>query len=225
MTRSHRPTHRTTNGEHASNPASACPDQSRVQQGLHHEDLFTVGHDQFETDTADIVLPATTQLENFDIDGSYGHLYVQVNQPAIAPLHVAKSNTDVFRLLARKMGFAPELFEVNDKALAEQSLQPNGHTKYPPPQGFVGISVERLKRKAPVRLKLPWQYAPFAEGNFGTPKADSNRCVAATRGSRRVLSRTAGSWQLHPNQMARWCWAKSVKKCRIGCPHFGAPRQ
>src|SRR6476619_6684031 len=94
-----------------SNPAAVCPDQSRVHTGLAREDLFTVVHDQFQTDTADfadIVLPATSQLEHFDIHNSYGHLYVQSNEPAIAPLHEAKSNNDVFRLLARRLGFEPE---------------------------------------------------------------------------------------------------------------------
>ena len=159
-----------------SNPAAICPDQSRVLQGLLREDLFTVVHEQFQTDTADyadIVLPATTQLEHFDIHGSYGHLFVQTNEPAISPLHEAKSNTDVFRLLAAKMGFEPELFDVSDEDLARDSMQMNGHAKYPPPQAFVGISLDRLKREGPIRLNLPANYLPFAEGNFGTP---SGKC-------------------------------------------------
>src|SRR5262249_32176686 len=85
-----------------SNPAAVCPDQNRVLQGLKREDLFTVVHEQFQTDTADyadILLPATTQLEHFDIHSSYGHLYVQTNEPAIAPLAEAKCNNEVFRLL------------------------------------------------------------------------------------------------------------------------------
>jgi anaerobic selenocysteine-containing dehydrogenase len=153
------------------NPAAVCPDQSRVLKGLKREDLFTVVHEQFQTDTADyadIVLPATTQLEHFDIHGSYGHLYVQTNEPAIAPLHEAKSNNDVFRLLAKKMGFEPELFEVSDEALAEESLQPNGPAVYPPREAFAGINLDRLKREGPVRLSLPRDFAPFAQGNFGT---------------------------------------------------------
>ncbi|MSQ96026.1 MAG: molybdopterin oxidoreductase family protein [Gemmataceae bacterium] len=159
-----------------SNPAAICPDQSRVLKGMRREDLFTVVHEQFQTDTADyadIVLPATTQLEHFDIHGSYGHMYVQTNEPAIAPLHEAKSNTDVFRLLAKKMGFEPEIFQVSDEQLAEESLTSNGHVKYPPPAGFVGISLDRLKREGPLRLNLPSDYLPFAEGNFGTP---SGKC-------------------------------------------------
>src|SRR5205814_5216519 len=109
-----------------SNPAAVCPDQSRVLNGLRREDLFTVVHEQFQTDTADyadVVLSATTQLEHFDIHGSYGHLYVQTNEPAIAPLHEAKSNNDVFRLLARRMGFEPEVFEVSDEELAAEALE------------------------------------------------------------------------------------------------------
>src|SRR5436309_6482302 len=97
------------------NPAAVCPDQARVLRGLLRDDLFTVVHEQFPTDTADyadILLPATTQLEHFDIHGSYGHLHVHVNEPALAPLAEAKPNTEVFRLLARAMGLAPELFEV-----------------------------------------------------------------------------------------------------------------
>jgi anaerobic selenocysteine-containing dehydrogenase len=161
-----------------SNPAAVCPDQRRVLHGLRRPDLFTVVHEQFQTDTADyadILLPATTQLENFDIHGSYGHLYVQVNEPAIAPLAEAKSNTDLFRLLAKKMGFEAALFDVTDEQLAEESLTTDGcqPAAYPPPDGFVGLSVNRLKRDGPARLNVPKDYTPFAEGNFGTP---SGKC-------------------------------------------------
>src|SRR5205823_3349198 len=109
-----------------SNPAAVCPDQARVLRGLCREDLFTVVHEQFPTDTvdyADVVLPATTQLEHFDIHGSYGHLYLQTSEQAIAPLHEAKANTDVFRLLARRLGFEPELFDSSDEELAVEALQ------------------------------------------------------------------------------------------------------
>jgi anaerobic selenocysteine-containing dehydrogenase len=161
-----------------SNPAAVCPDQSRVLKGLRREDLFTVVHEQFQTDTADyadIVLPATTQLEHFDIHNSYGHLYVQTNEPAIAPLFEAKSNTDVFRLLADKLGFERELFQISDEELAAESLKPsaNAPAVYPPPEAFVGIGLDRLKREGPIRLNLPKGYMPFATGNFGTP---SGKC-------------------------------------------------
>jgi anaerobic selenocysteine-containing dehydrogenase len=159
-----------------SNPAAVCPDQARVLQGLRREDLFTVVHEQFPTDTADyadVLLPATTQLEHFDIHGSYGHLYVQTNEPAIAPLAEAKSNNDVFRLLARKMGFEEELFDITDEELAEQSLAPNGQALFPPHEGFLGIGLDRLRREGPIRLNLPPDYTPFAKGGFGTP---SGKC-------------------------------------------------
>jgi anaerobic selenocysteine-containing dehydrogenase len=150
-----------------SNPAAVCPDQQRVIKGLKREDLFTVVHEQFMTDTcdyADIVLPATMQLEHFDIHGSYGHLYVQTNEPAIAPLGEAKSNNDVFRLLARRRGFEPELFEISDQELADESL---GKMKK------AGITMDRLRREGPVRLDYPADFAPFAEGKFPTP---SGKC-------------------------------------------------
>jgi anaerobic selenocysteine-containing dehydrogenase len=160
-----------------SNPAAVCPDQARVLQGLLREDLFTVVHEQFPTDTvdyADIVLPATTQLEHFDIHNSYGHTYVQVNQPAIAPLAEAKSNNDVFRLLAKRLGFEPELFEVSDEDLAAQALQPPHLTqRFPPRQALEGITLERLKAEGPLRLNLPKDFAPFAKGGFNTP---SGKC-------------------------------------------------
>jgi anaerobic selenocysteine-containing dehydrogenase len=165
-----------------SNPAAVCPDQARVLQGLRREDLFTVVHEQFQTDTADyadILLPATTQLETFDIHGSYGHFFVQVNEPAIAPLAEAKCNTDVFRLLAAKMEFEPEIFQVSDERLAEEALVMEVESAglrraaRPEDRGFVGINLDRLKREGPMRLNLPKNYLPFAEGNFGTP---SGKC-------------------------------------------------
>src|SRR5205085_10383376 len=123
-------------------------DQSRVLAGLRRDDLFTVVHEQFPTDTADyadILLPATTQLEHFDIHGSYGHLYVQTNEPAIAPLAEAKSNTDVFRLLAKALGFEPELFEVSDEQLAAEALEVGpSPTGFPSADAFDGITRERL---------------------------------------------------------------------------------
>jgi anaerobic selenocysteine-containing dehydrogenase len=155
-----------------SNPAAVAPDQSRVLSGLAREDLFTVVHDQFQTDTADfadIILPATTQLEHFDLHGSYGHLYVQANNPAIAPMGEAKPNTEVFRLLARAMGFEPELFEETDEQLAACSLhQPAAQAR----GAFAGVALEATKA-GPVRLNLPRDWAPFANGEFPTP---SGKC-------------------------------------------------
>jgi anaerobic selenocysteine-containing dehydrogenase len=159
------------------NPAAVCPDQARVLAGLRRDDLFTVVHEQFPTDTADyadILLPATTQLEHFDIHNAYGHLYVQTNEPAVAPPAEAKSNTDVFRLLAKAMGFEPELFDVSDHELARQSLEPaESPNGFPPKSAFDGITLVRMRAEGPVRLNLPADYAPFAQGGFGTP---SGKC-------------------------------------------------
>jgi anaerobic selenocysteine-containing dehydrogenase len=165
------------------NPAAVCPDQARVLRGLAREDLFTVVHEQFQTDTADyadVLLPATTQLEHFDIHGSYGHLYVQLNDPAIAPLHEAKSNTEVFRLLARRLGFEDAVFQVSDEELARVALNgttPRGEQRElrgspVPASPLHNITLDRL-RQGPARLGLPQDYAPFAAGNFPTP---SGKC-------------------------------------------------
>ncbi len=159
------------------NPAAVCPNQSKVLQGLRREDLFTVVHEQFQTDTADyadILLPATTQLEHFDLHSAYGHLYVQTNEAAIAPLGEAKPNTEVFRLLARAMNYEPEIFETSDEELARQALQvAETPAVYPSARAFDGITLERLQAEGPLRLSLPRDYAPFAGGRFGTP---SGKC-------------------------------------------------
>lgn len=169
-----------------SNPAAVCPDLERVWKGLAREDLFTVVHDLFMTDTAkwaDIVLPATSQLEHFDLHHSYGHCYLQWNEPAIAPSGESKSNTEVFRLLARAMHLPAEHFEVSDEDLARELLQPTPH----PADAFVkperrsagaenpleGITLERLRKEGPIRLNIPVDYAPFASGYFPT---DSGKC-------------------------------------------------
>ncbi len=159
------------------NPVAVNPDQERVIRGMRREDLFTVVHEQFPTDTcdyADIVLPATTQLEHFDIHSAYGHFYIQTNERAIDPLGEAKANNDVFRLLAQAMGYEAELFQVSDEELARQCLQPvTASNGYPHASAFEGITLERLHAEGPVRLNVPAAYAPFATGNFGTP---SGKC-------------------------------------------------
>jgi anaerobic selenocysteine-containing dehydrogenase len=149
------------------NPAAVAPDQSRVIRGLRRDDLFTVVHELFATDTvdyADIVLPATSQLEHVDVHGSYGHHDVQLNNPAIAPRGECRSNNDVFRALAAQLGFEPELFP-DDETLIREVLD-GGPT-------LRGITLERLKAEGPVRLNLPEDYAPFADGRFPTP---SGKC-------------------------------------------------
>jgi len=151
------------------NPVAVCPDSQKVIAGFRREDLFTVVHEIFLTDTtdyADIVLPATTQLEHYDVHKSYGHLYLLANTPAIAPLGEAKPNSEVFRLLAARMGFTEDCFKDTDEDICRQAIaSPNPR--------MAGIEWEALKAQGWQRLKVPARFAPFAEGNFPTP---SGKC-------------------------------------------------
>jgi anaerobic selenocysteine-containing dehydrogenase len=145
------------------NPAAVAPNQAKVLQGLRREDLFVVVHELFATDTvdyADVVLPATSQLEHTDVHGSYGHFDVMFNPPAIAPLGECRSNNDVFRALAQRLGFEPELFPDDEKLIRE--VLDGGPT-------LEGITMERLKKDGAVRLNLAEEFAPFAAGVFPTP--------------------------------------------------------
>ena len=152
-----------------SNPAAVAPDSQKVLAGLSREDLFCVVHDSFLTDTADwadVVLPATTQLEHLDVHKSYGHLYVLANNPAIAPLGEARPNTEVFRLLAARMGFDEPCFRQRDEEIAAQAFLPD----HPATQG---IRWETLREQGWQRLSVPRPFAPFAQGGFPTP---SGKC-------------------------------------------------
>ncbi len=151
------------------NPVAVCPDSQKVVAGFAREDLFTVVHEIFQTDTADyadILLPATTQLEHYDVHKSYGHLYVLANTPAIAPVGEAKPNSEVFRLLAARMGFTEACFKDTDEDICRQALVSTNPR-------MAGIEWDALKEQGWQRLNLPEQFAPFAEGNFPTP---SGKC-------------------------------------------------
>ena len=150
-----------------SNPVAVAPDSEKVAQGFAREDLFTVVLEHFQTDTADyadILLPATTQLEHVDVHGSYGHYYMMANNAAIAPLGEAKSNTDIFRLLAAKMGYTNPCFSETDDQIAAIAFD-TGDVK------AVHFDWESLKRSGWKKLNLP--AAPFATGGFLTP---SGKC-------------------------------------------------
>jgi anaerobic selenocysteine-containing dehydrogenase len=149
------------------NPVAIAPDSSKVQRGFEREDLFTVVLEHFQTDTADyadILLPATTQLEHVDAHLAYGHLYMMANNAAIAPLGEAKPNTEIFRLLAKAMGFDDPAFDETDDELAAQAFNKQDVRA-------VHFDWESLKRTGWSKLNMP--AAPFANGGFPTP---SGKC-------------------------------------------------
>ena len=144
-----------------SNPLAVAPQSGMVAKGFAREDLFTVVMEHFQTDTADYadyVLPATTQLEHWDVQGSYGHTDVLLNRPAIEPVGEAKSNSEIFRLLAKAMGFNEPCFSENDLSLCRTAVGSE-------------IDFEALLAHGFVALNVP--DAPFAQGAFPTP---SGRC-------------------------------------------------
>jgi anaerobic selenocysteine-containing dehydrogenase len=152
-----------------SNPGAVAPDQESVRRGLAREDLFTIVHEQFQTDTADfadLLLPATTTLEHYDIHKAYGHLYVSLSRPAIAPVGEAIPNTELFRRLAARLGLDHPCLRESDEEMARQAFV-WGHPH------MSGIGFERLERETSVRLSVPDPFLPFAEG--GVPTA-SGRC-------------------------------------------------
>jgi anaerobic selenocysteine-containing dehydrogenase len=144
-----------------SNPVAVAPDSGQVVRGFARSDLFTVVLEQFQTDTADyadFILPATTQLEHWDIHTSYGHTDVLLNQPAIAPLGESRSNTDIFRALAARMGFDEPCFADDDETLCRTAFGPV-------------VNFDQLLEHGFATLPLP--DAPFAQGGFPTA---SGRC-------------------------------------------------
>jgi len=178
-----------------SNPAAVCPNHNEVIRGLLRADLFTVVHEQFFTDTtdyADIVLPATTFFEHRDLQTAYGHYYLQLSNQAIAPLGGCRSNVDVFRALAERMGFQDECFRESVDAMIDGALGSEN-------PWLAGITRESLERESSARLNfgsaasgeaaelrfagqpattVPTQagvpthtepFLPFAHGGFRTP--------------------------------------------------------
>jgi len=150
-----------------SNPVAVAPDSRKVEAGFAREDLFTIVLEQFQTDTADfadLLLPATTQLEHLDVHKSYGHTHVMVNLPALAPMGEARPNTEIFRTIARKMGLTePALFESDDEVAAHAFLWDD--------PVFDGVDWATLKANGWAKLKIA--DAPFANGGFRTP---SGKC-------------------------------------------------
>lgn len=140
-----------------SNPGSIAPDQERVLEGLRRDDLFVVVLEQFMTDTAahaDVVLPATTQLEHLDVLFSWGHHYVTWNEPAIEPLGEAKPNTEAFRLIAQRLGFNEPCFADTDRQLVDALLD--------------GFAENGLRERGWTKVDLGQGPVPHADGGFGT---------------------------------------------------------
>jgi molybdopterin guanine dinucleotide-containing S/N-oxide reductase-like protein len=171
-----------------SNPAAVCPNHNEVVRGLMRPDLFTVVHEQFFTDTtdyADIVLPATTFFEHKDLQTAYGHYYLQVSNQAMEPAGECRSNVEMFRALAQRMGFEDECFRETVDSMIDRALES-------PNPWLEGITRDRLEREHRVRLNFesatahvgtdafvrPAEHSeaanaapflPFAQGNFPTP--------------------------------------------------------
>ena len=164
-----------------SNPAAVAPDLGAVRRGLAREDLFTVVLEHFQTDTADwadIVLPATTQLEHWDVHFAYGHYYATLNQPSIAPMADAKPNSEIFRLLAARMSMRGDVFEDDDVTLVRQALWERAGSaaalaERPVPPTLEGLTFDELRARGWQRLNIPRPYLPFAHGGFPTP---SGKC-------------------------------------------------
>ena len=153
-----------------SNPAAVCPNHNDVVRGLRRNDLFTVVHEQFFTDTtdyADIVLPATTFFEQKDLQTAYGHYYLQMSNQAIEPLGECRSNVEVFRGLAKAMGFEDACFNESVDEMIDLALDS-------PNPALQGISRLQLEREGQVRLKFEGTedskapFLPFAQGGFQT---------------------------------------------------------
>jgi anaerobic selenocysteine-containing dehydrogenase len=144
-----------------SNPVAIAPQSGKVVQGFARDDLFTVVMEHFRTDTADYadyILPATTQLEHWDVQGSYGHTDLLLNRPAIEPVGQAKSNSEIFRLLAKAMGYSEPCFSEDDLSMCRTAVGTEVNFQTLLDLGFVA---------------MPVPDAPFAEGGFATP---SGRC-------------------------------------------------
>ncbi|HSQ73622.1 MAG TPA: molybdopterin-dependent oxidoreductase, partial [Rubrivivax sp.] len=140
-----------------SNPVAVAPQSAQVARGFAREDLYTVVLEHFLTDTADhadIVLPATTQLEHWDAHTAYGHTYALLNEPAIAPLGQARSNAAIFRALAARMGFDDDCFADDDETMARGAFDPQR------------VDLAALSARGWDRLRVA--DAPFAEGGFPT---------------------------------------------------------
>jgi len=166
------------------NPVASTPNAGKIVEGMMRSDLFTVVHELFETDTAryaDILLPATSQLEHVDLHKPYGHLSLQYNTPAISPRGEARSNWDVMRALAAGMGFSEPWLQADANGVIREILEATAQ-KNPI---IAGITLERLQAEGSIPLNIPAdQQVPFVDGVFRTPsgKVELYSAQAAARG-------------------------------------------
>jgi anaerobic selenocysteine-containing dehydrogenase len=159
-----------------SNPGAVAPNHNAVRRGLERTDLFTVVHEQFFTDTtdyADFVLPATTFLEHTDVQGAYGHYFVQLSQQAIEPRGEARSNVWLFGKLAQRMGFTESCFRDTPEEMIRQALAigADGHSAN---AGMEHITMEDLEREGHVPLAIhaateARAFLPYTAGPLATP--------------------------------------------------------
>jgi anaerobic selenocysteine-containing dehydrogenase len=166
------------------NPVASTPNAGKIVEGLLRDDLFTVVHELFETDTAryaDILLPATSQLEHVDLHKPYGHLSLQYNMPAIAPQGEARSNWDVMRCLSSAMGFNEPWLQQDANEVIREILAATA----PQHPRLAGITLERLQAEGSLPLAMPaGEEVPFADGIFPTPsgKVEFYSATAAAKG-------------------------------------------
>jgi anaerobic selenocysteine-containing dehydrogenase len=139
-----------------SNPGAVAPDRENVLAGFRREDLFTVVLEHFQTDTADyadVLLPATTQLEHEDLHKAYGHTYVMFNARSIEPMGEALPNSEIFRRIAARMGLDDPSLRDSDETMMRQVL------------GHMPFTLEELRERSSIRLDLPSPHKPFARGS------------------------------------------------------------
>ena len=166
------------------NPVASAPNAGRIIAGLMRDDLFTIVHELFETDTAryaDIILPATSQLEHVDLHKPYGHLSLQYNTPAIVPLGETRSNWDVMRSLASALGFNEPWLQEDANEVIRGIVEATAcHDPL-----LTDITIERLQAEGSIPLAIPAdQEIPFADGIFPTPsgKVEFYSAAAAAKG-------------------------------------------
>ena len=183
------------------NPAVVMPDSTRVRRGLARDDLFTVVIEHFLTDTAryaDIVLPSTTQLEHFDIVGAWGHHYISVNNPAVAPIGDAKSHGEIMRLLAARLGLTHTALQESDEAIAASAL----------PEGvdLQTLKVDGWRKTFPPRAALTGLERKLRVSGFtaGTgPTAEPGALQLLTPKSHFFLNSSFANMPRHKRSMSR----------------------